>query len=129
MEESRRTRATDGLRYNGYQGFLNVIRTLPAVGKISVQKRSVDIRYAVERADEKGKVLTLVADRPLVFLNAERERNTVGYELTIVELRLDSAGNATGSMIGAGRVKPSPDGVVLSDFNEAPVQLETRKQR
>ncbi len=129
MEESRRTRVTDALRYNGYQGFLNTLRTLPAVGKIEVQKRSVAIRYAVEQPDDKGRRLTLVSDRPLVFINAERTRNTEGYELTVVELRLDGAGGASGTMAGAARVKPSPDGVVLYDFNEAAIQLETRKPR
>ena len=129
MEESRRTRVLDGFKYNGYSGFLNVLRTLPPVGKIEVQKRSVDIRYAAEQPDGNEKRLTLVADKPLVFLNAERQRDTTGYELTVIELRLDAAGNAKGTMAGAARVKPSPDGVVLYDYNEAPIQLELRKSR
>jgi hypothetical protein len=32
-------------------------------------------------------------------------------------------------MAGAARVKPSPDGVVLYDYNEAPIQLEFKKAR
>jgi hypothetical protein len=129
MEESRRTRVIDAFTHGGYSGFLNTLRTLPPIGKIEVQKRSVDIRYAVEQPDGSDKRLTLVADRPLVFLNAERQRDTTGYELTVVELRLDAAGNATGTMAGAARVKPSPDGVVLYDYNEAPIQLEFKKAR
>lgn len=129
MEESRRTRVLDGFKYNGYSGFLNVLRTLPPVGKIEVQKRSVDIRYAAEQADGNDKRLTLVADKPLVFLNTERQRETTGYELTVIELRFDAAGNAKGTMAGAARVKPSPDGVVLYDYNEAPIQLELSKSR
>src|SRR5262249_8418012 len=32
-----RTRAVDGLKYNGYPGFVNALRTLPVVGQVSTQ--------------------------------------------------------------------------------------------
>src|SRR5262249_7473140 len=70
-----------------------------------------------------GRRLVVVADRPLFFLTADPSRNRAGYELTAVELHIDNSGGVTGRMSGAARVKPSPEGVVLSDFAEAPVQL------
>jgi hypothetical protein len=128
MEESRRMKVTDALRFSGYANFLNALRALPPVGSIAVEKRQVDVRYAHEQTDEKGMRLTLVADRPLFFLG-DPAKPRVGYELTIVDLRFDGQGGVTGTMTGAARVKPSSDGVVLDTFFEAPVQLTARESR
>ncbi len=124
MEESRRKRVMDGFTHNGYGGFLNTLRTLPPIGTIQAKARSVDVRYAVEQPEANGRRLVLVADKPLFFLSGDAEKSRAGYQLTMVELHLDEHGGATGTMAGAARVKPAPDGsVILDDFAEAPVQL------
>jgi hypothetical protein len=123
MLESRRTRVTDALRYGGYGNFVTALRTLPSVGTVALGRRTVEIRYADEREDATGRRLILVADQPLFFLGDEAKPRA-GYELTLVELRFDAAGAASGTMAGAARVKPGPDGqVVIDDFAEAPVPL------
>jgi hypothetical protein len=128
MEESRRTRVHDALKYNGYLGFVPALRTLPVIGSIELARRKVDIKYAHETKDEKGPRLVLVADRPLFFLN-ESEKPKAGYELTIVELRLTGDGTGTGSMTGAARVKLAPDGsIMLDDYADQLVQLTINKQ-
>ncbi len=127
MLESRRTKVLDGLRYNGYQGFMNAIRPLPAIGSISTDRNKVDIRYAWETAVEGKRRLVLAADHPLFFLGQGNDEARKGYELTFVELIFDAKGNATGTMAGAARVKPSPDsGIILGDFAETPVKLTVR---
>src|SRR5581483_7925106 len=121
MEENRRTRVNDALKRNGYTGFLTTLRTLPRVGTIEVSARTVDIRYAHEAPEGSGRRLVLVADRPLFFLGGAPSKSRDGYELTIVDLRFDAAGAVVGTMAGAARVKPAPDGgVVLDDYAEAP---------
>jgi hypothetical protein len=127
MEELPRTRAADGLKYNGYQGFMNVLRTLPPLGAIALSGRKVDIRYAHDQPHEKGRRLVLVSDQPLFFLTGDPGKRRTGYELTIVELVVDEQGGIVGTMAGAARVKPGADGVpVLDDFAEAPVRLAGR---
>jgi hypothetical protein len=127
MLENRRQRVTDRLTHDGYAKFVPELRALPAVGTIEVQGRSVEIRYAREQRDDKARRLVLIADRPLFFLGADAAKNRAGYELTIVELRFDAAGGFTGTMAGAAKVKPSPDGPILDDFAEAPVTLTPRR--
>jgi hypothetical protein len=126
MEESRRQRVTDALAHGGYGNFVNALRTLPAVGTIAVQSRTVEIRYAREEREAAGRRLILVADRPLFFLGDDRAKARTGYELTVLELRIDEQGAVTGRMAGAARVKPSPDGIVLDDYADAPVSLTGR---
>jgi hypothetical protein len=125
MLESRRVRATDALQHGGYANFVNVLRTLPPVGTIALPKREVQIRYARETTDQGVTRLVLIADRPLVFLKTEEEKPRAGYELTLMELRIDAKGGVIGAtMTGAARVKPSPDGgVILDEYAEAPITL------
>jgi hypothetical protein len=129
MEESRRKRVTDRLEHDGYAKFVPELRALPPVGTIEVQGRSVEIRYAREQRDEKGRRVVLIADRPLFFIGADPAKNRAGYELTIVELRFDAAGGFTGTMAGAAKVKTSPDGPILDDFAQAPVTLTPRRAK
>jgi PKD repeat protein len=123
MEESRRKRVTDALTYSGYGSFLTALRPLPPVGTVTVNRRSVEIRYAREQQQGAERRLVLIADRPLFFLSGDAAKPRTGYELTVVELRFDAQGVVTGTMAGAARVKPSPDGPVLDDFAETPVRL------
>jgi hypothetical protein len=119
-----RTRAVDGLKYNGYPGFVNALRPLPVIGQISSQNGSVDIRYAWETKVDGRRQLILVADKPLFFLANDPAKPRAGYELTVVDLSLDDRDMGTGSMAGAARVKPAPDGgVILDDYATSLVQL------
>jgi hypothetical protein len=126
MNETLRTRVTDALKYGGYPKFLPALRLLPVIGTISLEARSVDVRYAREEPHAKGTRLVLIADHPLFYLG-ETGKARAGYELTMVELILDAKGTGTGTMTGAARVKPTPDGGVAIDvFEVAPVQLTVR---
>ena len=130
MSETNRTRVTDALKHGGYGNFLPALRTLPAIGTIALDKREVQLRYAREHPDGKGYRLTLVADRPLFFFGADPAKARAGYELTIVDLRIDDQGAGTGTMAGAARVKPAPDGSVILDvYAEAPVEITVRTSR
>jgi hypothetical protein len=130
MEENRRTRVTNALKWNGYAGFLNTLRALPPVGTIEAAGRTVNLRYAHEQPDGTGRRLVLIADRPLFFLTGSSSTSREGYQLTVVDLRFDAQGRVTGTMAGAARVKPARDGgVVLDDYAEAPVQLMARAPR
>jgi hypothetical protein len=122
MEENRRIRVTDALKHGGFGNFVLALRPLPPVGAITIEQRKAEIRYAREQEDEKGRRLLLIADSPIFFLGSP-EKSRTGYELTVVELRLDTQGHWTGQMAGAARVKPANGEIVLDNFAEALVPL------
>jgi len=51
MEANRQKRVIDALKYGGYVNFLPALRALPPIGTISVNAKTVDIRYADERQE------------------------------------------------------------------------------
>ena len=127
IEPPRRDRLIEGLKRDGYQGFMNVIWTLPVIGSIAIQGDQVDVKYAWETQVQNRRRLVVVADKPLFFLARDAAQGRVGYDLTVVELQFDDHGAATGTMAGAARVKPSPDeGIILQDYAAVPFQLTVR---
>jgi hypothetical protein len=124
IEPSRRDRLIAGLKQNGYQGFMNVLRPLPVIGKIKTQNHEVSVKYAWETDVEGKHRLIVVSDSPLFFLPGDQPPARAGYQLTVVQLLLDDRGAGTGMMAGAARVKPAPEeGIVLEDYSAAPVDL------
>jgi hypothetical protein len=127
VEPSRRDRLIEGLKRDGYQGFMDVIWTLPTIGSIAIQSDHVDVKYAWETQVQKRRHLIVVADKPLFFLARDAAQGRAGYDLTVVDLQFDDRGAATGTMAGAARVKLSPDdGIGLQDYAAVPFQLTVR---
>jgi len=115
MENVRRTRVTDALKFGGYQNFLNALRAVPAVGSIRTQSTKVDVRYTREDQAGDSTRLVLIADQPLSFISSNPTKGKVGFELTLMDLTIDAKGVVTGKLAAAGRVRPSPEGGVLLD--------------
>jgi len=126
MEESRWKRVTDALKYGGFANFMTALRPLPAIGTIEFAGRSVEIKYAREGPPAPVRRLVILGDGPLFFMGGDAAKSRAGYQLTIIELLFDPDGGVTGTMAGAARVKPSPDGVVLDDYSQTPVHLSGR---
>ena len=127
MNETFRTRVTDALKFGGYPKFLPALRALPAIGTIEFEGAWWNCATCGRSLTKKGSRLVLVADRPLFFLG-DPAKARAGYELTMVDLTLDGKGAGTGTMTGAARVKPTPDGgIVVDEFEVAPVQLTVRR--
>lgn len=115
------------LRLGGYPRFLTALRQAPEIGQIIVgggQPQS--IRYGREKVEAGGRTVVLVTDKPVIFLGAGRAdaKPKAGYEVGVFRIQLDGAGQATGTMAGAARVRPDGDGgVLLDDYADEPIEL------
>lgn len=117
------------LKEGGYPRFLTAIRNAPEVGQLVLAGGApLSIRYANERVDGGGRRLLLVTDKPAYFVGGGRADASVaarqGFEVAVIEIRIDGRGAGTGSMAAAARVRPDGDGgVLLDDFAEQLITL------
>ena len=127
--EFDRNAVETALKQGGYPQFLTAIRGAPEVGQLVLGGGApFAIRYARERIDADGRRLVLVTGKPVFFVGGARADANLaarkGYEVAVIELRVDSKGAGTGSMAAAARVRPDGDGgVLLDDFAENLIAL------
>ena len=131
--EFDRKTVEDALRFGGYPKFLGALRNAPEVGQIVLGGgQPYAIRYAREKVEAGGRIIVLVTDKPVFFLGGARvdSKPKAGYEVAVLEIRVDGTGAGGGTMAGAARVRPDGDGgVLLDDYAEQPIGLTkvTRK--
>ena len=119
-----KTAVETALKEGGYPRFVTAIRNAPEVGQLVLGGGNpFSIRYARERVDVTGRRLVLVTDKPVFFVGGGRADENLaarkGFEVAVVEIKIDSKGAASGSMAAAARVRPDGDGgVLLDDFAE-----------
>jgi hypothetical protein len=124
-----KTAVETALKEGGYPRFLTAIRNAPEVGQLVLGGGApFSIRYARERVDGTGRRLILVTDKPVFFVGGGRSDENLaarkGFEVAVIEIRIDGKGVGTGSMAAAARVRPDGDGgVLLDDFAEQLITL------
>jgi hypothetical protein len=118
----------EALRLGGYPRFVTTLRNAPEVGQLVLGGgQPYAIRYARVKVEAGNRTIVVVTDRPVFFVTGGRAADTkprAGYEVAVVEIRLDGTGQGRGTMAAAARVRPDGDGgVLLDDYAEQPITL------
>ena len=122
----------DALEHGGYASFVNALRKVPDVGTVAAGDRQFTIRLARERKTDKGRTIVVVTDKPVFFVGGARPdaKPRAGYETALIQLEVDDAGNGTGIMAAAARVKPGGEaGVRIDNYAEEPLALKVTRQK
>ena len=125
--EFDRKAVEEALRLGGYPQFLTTLRNSPQVGHLTLgDSQKFAIRYARETVESGGRTILVVTDKPVYFVGGGRSspKARAGYEVAMVRIQLDAAGQGKGTMAGAARVRPDGQGgVLLDDHADEPITL------
>jgi hypothetical protein len=79
----------------------------------------------LERVTEKGRLLTIVTDQPIVFLGAgmPQAKSKDGYEFGIIDIEVDSTGSGSGTLAPAAKVSIRQGAIVVDDYGSEVVRL------
>jgi hypothetical protein len=115
----------NGLKYGGYPAFLAALRKARKVGTVTGAGKTWTIRWASARPTPGGRRIVLITDQPMYFLGggAADAKPRAGYEIGVIQMEVDEAGNGTGSVAAAARVKPGEDGVVVDDYGDQRIEI------
>ena len=124
-----RTSVESALKGGGYPSFLTALRKAPEVGSVGIGDQKFAIRYAREEKTAKGRTITVVTDKPMFFVGGGRAdaKPRAGYEVGAIQMMVDDVGLGSGTMTGAARIKPGPEGVgvQVDDYADEPIKLVT----
>jgi len=130
--QKERDAVVSALQSGGSDGFLQALRKSPVAGKVDIGQQSFPIHWAREERSDKGRVITLVTDRPVYYVGAgiPDAKPRAGFDVAVIQLQMDSSGVGEGTMAAAAKVKPGgATGVEVEDYASTPVKLPsvTRK--
>ena len=124
-----RTSVESALKGGGYPSFLTALRKAPEVGSVGIGDQKFAIRYAREEKTAKGRTITVVTDKPMFFVGGGRAdaKPRAGYEVGAIQMMVDDVGLGSGTMTGAARIKPGPEGVgvQVDDYADELIKLVT----
>lgn len=127
--EPERVAVEKALKSGGYPAFLAALRRAPAVGAVKFGEKAWTIRWARESKDEKGaRTLTYVTDSPIFFVGggAVDAKPRQGYEVGLIQFKVDPVGLGSGTMAAAARVRPDGQGgVEIDDYADKPIILKS----
>jgi len=116
----------EALRTGGYPGFLTALRKAPVVGHVEVGDRKIPVRWSRQVPDGANRTISFVTDAPIFFVGGgnPNAKPKAGYELAVLQLKMDSSGIGEGTMAAAARVKPGGEtGVVIDQYADQPIKL------
>jgi len=108
-------------RRGGETGLRNALVDIPTTGTVQLGNgKPTPTRITFERKTEKGRRLTIITDRPLLFLGASLPdaKPKTGYNFAVIDLVFDEKGAATGTIATAAWIKLDPQGAfVVQDYS------------
>jgi len=127
-----RSAAEKALAGGGYPAFLLALRKSPEVGSVAAGEQKMPIRWVREQKTPTGRTIVVVTDGPLYFIGGGEAagKSRSGYEVAVVQLRMDETGVGAGTMAAAARVKPGGEaGVQIDDYADQPVTLTNVRRK
>ena len=87
--------------------------------------KATPTRITVERPTEKGRLLTIVTDEPVVFIGAGAPgaKPKEGYDFAIIDLEVDAKGGGSGTIAPAAKVTVKDGAFVVEDYSGEVVRL------
>jgi hypothetical protein len=104
---------------------------VPPTGTVRIGGGSeTPTRLTIERATGEGRLLTIVADKPLVFVGAgvPGAKPKEGYDFAVIDLQVDAKGGGSGTIAPAAKIKLNQDAFVVEDYSGEVVRLTAVKK-
>jgi hypothetical protein len=124
-------------RDQGQNALRQALQAMPFHGHMSIpQWRGVDphnvrlgwdLRYASNSAlDDGGQRITIATDRYIGFWEAREQSSAIDYPFSVIEIRIDKKGRASGKIAAAARIDfdRTQNEMVLADYASEPVKLD-----
>jgi hypothetical protein len=93
--------------------------------------KPTEARLASERTTDKGRLLTIVTDKPILFLGAgvPGAKPKEGYDFAVVDLEVDASGKGTGTVAPAAKVTVKNGAFALEDYGAELVRVTDVKKK
>jgi hypothetical protein len=126
MSQKEADTLTAAFKAGGAPALRRALVGVPATGAVRLAGgAAAPTRMTLERVTEKGRLLTIVTDQPIVFLGAgmPQAKSKDGYEFGIIDIEIDSTGSGSGTLAPAAKVSIRQGAIVVDDYGSEVVRL------
>jgi hypothetical protein len=126
MSQKEADTLVEAFKTGGVAGLRKALKGVAPTGSVRLGSGSpTPTRLTIERPTDKGRLLTIVADQPILFLGAglAGAKNKEGYDFAIVDIELDAQGNGSGTLAPAAKVTVKDGVFVVEDYASELVRL------
>jgi hypothetical protein len=131
MTQGEADALVSAFKSGGAAGLRKALSGVPPTGSVQLGQGTVTpTRLTVERATDKGRLLTIVADQPILFLGAgvPGAKSKEGYDFAVVDLVVDDGGGGSGTLAPAARVSVREGAFVVEDYASELIRLTALKK-
>ena len=99
---------------------------LPATGSVRIGSAApTEARITLDRTTDKGRLLTIVTDKPILFLGAglPGAEKKDGYGFAVLDIEVDGQGNGSGTLAPAAKLKVAQGAFSVDDYASETIRL------
>jgi hypothetical protein len=126
MPQQEVDKFTAAFKTGGPGALRKALDGVPPTGSVRIGDRApTAIRLTLERVTDKGRLLTMITDQPILFLGAglPGAKPKAGYDFGIVDIEVDATGSGTGTLLPAAKVRVEKGAFVVDEYGSERIQL------
>ena len=126
MSQGEADSLVSAFRTGGAPALRKALVGVPPTGSVRLGSGTpTPTRLTLERPTDKGRLLTIVTDTPILFLGAglPKAKATEGHDFAIIDIEVDATGKGSGTMAPAAKVMVKQGVFVADDYAAELVRL------
>lgn len=130
MPQPEADKLVEAFKSGGPAGLRKALAGVPPTGTVQLgNAAATPTRITIERPTDKGRLITIVADKPIVYLGAglPGAKPKEGYDFAIVDIEVDAKGAGSGTLAGAAKVTLKQGVFVVEDYSGELTRLTSVK--
>ena len=131
MTDAESSGLINAFKTGGAAAFRKALTGVPATGSVRLGSGApTPARVSIERATDKGRLLTIVTDQPILFLGAgvAGAKPKEGYDFAVLDLEVDAKGSGSGTLSPAAKVAVKQGAFVVDDYASELIRLTDVKK-
>ena len=131
MPQTEADRLSGAFKTGGAPRLRKALDGVPATGTVTLGAgAATPTRLTIERPTDKGRLLTIVTDQPILFLGAgvTGAKPKEGYDFAIIDIEVDATGSGSGTFATAAKVTVKQGVFVVDDYSSELVRLTAVKK-
>ena len=131
MPQSEADRLIGAFKAGGPSALRKALVGVPPTGTVQLADgKAVPTRLTIESPTDKGRLLTIVTDQPILFLGGgvPGAKPKEGYDFAVVDIEVDAKGAGSGTIAPAAKITVKEGVFIVDDYASELVRLTAVKK-